>query len=80
LGAATLQDRCPPALVTAQGRLVAIYAFKGTIYRADVEKVLAGKGKPVAVTRGDQPAAQSRDGKINIVYRADGGVRLITIK
>ena len=79
LGPATLQERCPPALVTDGGRLWAVWCYKGQIMLADVERVIKRKAKPIVVTRGDQPAAQSVGDKVVIVHRVDGGVRAITI-
>ena len=69
LGEANVQDRCPPRLVTAQGRLWAFWVFKGSILRADVESVLVGKSKPVRICAGSMPAVcTDAAGALHIVY------------
>jgi hypothetical protein len=71
IGDATMQDRCPPRLTVLNGRVTAFWSLKGVIYQADVENVLAGKGKPFIVCKGSMPDVHEK----TMVYIDNGAVK-----
>jgi hypothetical protein len=76
LGKANMQDRCPPRLVLLNGLVTVIYVQGGTIYRADVEGVLQGKSKPVAICKGAYPDVSAN----GLMVYVDGGLKVKQLK
>jgi hypothetical protein len=72
IGKANMQDRCPPRLIILTGLVTVIYVQGGTIYRADVEGVLQGKSKPVAICKGAYPDVSAN----GLMVYVDGGLRV----
>lgn len=75
LGDCAPGDRCPPRLCVIQGRVVAVWEFKGGIYRIDVEKGVNGSAKPERVCAGSSPSVcMDAAGRMHMAYISGGAV------
>lgn len=69
LGAATMEERCPPKLVATPRGVVAVWRAGGAIMAANVKLCLDGSAKPVRIAEGAFPdAACGPDGMLHVVY------------
>jgi hypothetical protein len=81
LAKATMEDRCPPRLCRLGGRVTAVWASGGGIYRVDVEKALKGKAEPVLVASGTMPCtASDQAGNVHVVYVRGNELRYTVIR
>lgn len=80
-GPCIVGDRCPPRLVMAGGPVYAVYEAPGkSIMLGKITSNLQ-KWKPVKVISGSQPGACSMpDGRIGVVYLADGALKFKVVK
>lgn len=76
LGAAALEDRCPPRLIATSAGVVAVWVNAGSIYRVNVHRAIKGKAKAARIGAGSNPAVCIDGlGRIHLVYVHGGALR-----